>query len=210
MCPCGNGTLATKRGVTTGDPLPAGMLHSESKADNSRVGSRPRLSPVALLVVAATAATGGCSTDGDALDTPSASTTRTVATPTATVSTTTAGLTVPGDECVNSTGYAYAQRGDLSAGPFTKDVLLMPPQRTEAKLWVASQRAGQDDASLTIVDPTGKTERQIRKSGDAIVVGTPQFYPGIIRVGPAGAYRIDVRVGPDHLCVLVDYSRPTG
>ena len=179
------------------------------KADNSGVGSRPRLSPVALLVVAAAAATGGCSTDGDAPDAPSTSA-RTVATPTAAVSTPTPALTVPGDECVNSSGYSYAQRGDLSAGPFTREAVVLPPQRTEAKLWVASQRAGQDDAALTIVDPSGKTERQIRKSGDAIVVGTPQFYPGIIRVGPPGPYRIDVRVGPDHLCVLVDYSRPTG
>ena len=148
--------------------------------------------------------------DSAGLDAPSPSTTRTVATPTAAVSTTTPALTVPGDECVNSSGYTYAERGDLSAGPFTRDLLLMPPQRTEAKLWVATHRTGQDDAALTIVDPTGKTESQIRKSGDAIVVGTPQFYPGIIRVGPAGAYRIDVRVGPDHLCVVVDYSRPTG
>jgi hypothetical protein len=164
---------------------------------------------VALLVVAAAAATGGCSTDDAPPDAPTASS-RTVATPTTAVSTTTPVLTVPGDECVNGSGFSYAQRGDLSAGPFTRDLLLLPAQRTEAKLWVASQRAGQDDAALTIVDPTGKTERQIRKSGDGIVVGTPQFYPGIIRVGPPGAYRIDVRVGPDHLCVLVDYSRPTG
>jgi hypothetical protein len=165
---------------------------------------------VALLVVAAAAATGSCSTDGAGPDAPSASTTRAVATPTAAVSTTTPVMTVPGDECVNSSGFSYAQRGGLSAGPFTRDLLLVPPQRAEAKLWVATQRSGHDDAALTIVDPTGKTERQIRKSGDAIVVGTPQFYPGIIRVGPPGAYQIDVRVGPDHLCVIVDYSRPTG
>ena len=182
----------------------------DSKADNSGVASRPRLPPVALLVVAMAAATGGCSTDGDAPDAPLASTSRTVATPKAAVSTTTPSLTVPGDECVNSSGYTSAQRGDLSVGPFTRDLLLMPPERTEAKLWVATQRAGQDDAALTIVDPAGKTERQIRKSADAIVAGTPQFYPGIIRVGPPGPYRIDVKVGPDHLCVLVDYSRPSG
>jgi hypothetical protein len=183
------------------------MLDSDSKADNSGVGSRLRLAPTALLVVAAT---GSCSTDGAAPDTPSASTTRTVAMPTASASTTTPGLTVPGDECVDGSGFSYAQRGDLTAGPFTRDLLLLPPNHTEAKLWVASQRAGQDDAALAITDPSGKTERQIRKSGDAIVVGTPQFYPGIIRVGPPGPYRIDVRVGPDHLCVIVDYSRPTG
>jgi hypothetical protein len=183
------------------------MLDSDSKADNSGVGSRLRLAPTALLVVAAT---GSCSTDSAAPDTPSASTTRTVATSTAAASTTTSGLTVPGDDCVDGSGFSYAQRGDLTAGPFSRDLLLLPPNHTEAKLWVASRRAGQDDAALTITDPSGKTERQIRKSGDAIVVGTPQFYPGIIRVGPPGPYRIDVRVGPDHLCVIVDYSRPTG
>jgi len=192
------------------DPPTLEMLHNDSKADNSGVGSRLRLAPMALLVVAVAAGTGSCSTDSAAPDTPPASTTRTVATATAAASSTTPGLTVPGDECVNGSGFSYAQRGDLSAGPFTRDLLLMPPNHTEAKLWVASQRAGQDDAALTIIDPSGKTERQIRKSGDAIVVGTPQFYPGIIRVGPPGPYRIDVRVGPDHLCVIVDYSRPTG
>lgn len=186
------------------------MLHGQSKADNSAVRSRARLATVPLLVVAAATATAACSTDDAGPDAPSSPTARSVATPTTAVSTTRPALTVPGDDCVNGSGYTYAQRGDLSAGPFTRDLLLMPPQRTEAKLWVASQRAGQDDAALTIVDPTGNAERQIRKSGDAIAAGTPQFFPGIIRVGPAGAYRIDVRVGPDHLCVVVDYSRPAG
>ncbi|MDQ6897864.1 MAG: hypothetical protein M3171_14910 [Actinomycetota bacterium] len=115
-------------------------------------------------------------------------------------------LTVSGDECVNASGYVYAQRGDLSLGPFMSDALSLPAGYSEAKLWVASQRDGRDEAKLTILRLDGSTEQQSRPSGEAFVDNARQFYPGTIRVQPAGAYRIDVRVGPDHICVVAGFT----
>ena len=37
-----------------------------------------------------------------------------------------------------TSGYVYAQRGDLSLGPFMLDALAIPVGYFEAKLWVAS------------------------------------------------------------------------
>lgn len=115
-------------------------------------------------------------------------------------------MTVSGDECVNTSRYLYAQRGDLSLGPFMSDALSLPVGYSEAKLWVASQRDGRDEAKLNVLRPDGSTEQQSRPSGEAFVDNARQFYPGAIQVQEAGAYRIDVRVGPDHICVVVDFT----
>lgn len=115
-------------------------------------------------------------------------------------------LTVASDECVNTTGYQYAQRGGLSLGPFMSDALSVPSGFAAAKLWVASQRDGHDAALLSIVGPAGSTEQQSRPPGEASVSNARQFYPGTIQIQEAGAYRIDVRVGKDRVCVIADFT----
>lgn len=152
------------------------------------------------LVLAVACACSQSPPDAAASHTPSSA-------PNATAAASTSPLFVSGDECVMASGHDYAQRGDLSVGPFFADAINAPnsARATAAKVWVASQRDGRDDALLTVTSPDGATERQTRKSGEAFVETAKQFYPGTIHLSGSGPYRIDVRVGPDHLCAIVDY-----
>lgn len=104
-------------------------------------------------------------------------------------------------------GYGFAERGDLRVGPFFAEALSVPRSTSAAaaKVWVASQREGPGDALVTVTRPEGATERQQRKPGEAFIEGAKQFYPGTIQLSGSGAYRIDVRVSTDHLCVIADY-----
>lgn len=86
-------------------------------------------------------------------------------------------LTVTGDGCEDASGHSYAQRGDLSIGPFMSDALSIAAGNRAAKLWIASQRDGRDDAQLAITGPAG-TAHQARHSDEAFVSNARQFYPG--------------------------------
>ena len=156
----------------------------------------------AAAVIAAIALTGACS-QGTRPDTSTTVSTPGVALDTPT-ELNTAALQVTEDDCVNASGHLLARRGNLSVGPFLPAALSAEP--AAAKVWVASQRDGHDDAALTILRPDGTTQRQIRRSGEASISDAKQFYPGTIELRGPGAYRIAVHAGPDQLCVIADYS----
>lgn len=100
--------------------------------------------------------------------------------------------------------------GVLSAGPLSSDTLRRQSDDSlERKFWVASQRAGREDAQLVVTNPAGVQSRQVRRSGEAFVANAKQFYPGTIHLDGAGSYRIDISVGADRLCVVADYLGPS-
>ncbi len=102
----------------------------------------------------------------------------------------------------------FVTSGVLSLGPFQPDTLGPQPGGCNArKIWVASQGDGHDDARLAITDPTGNQTVQHRLSGAARAFGVKQFYPGEIQVSLAGSYRLEATIGPDKMCVTVDYHR---
>ena len=92
------------------------------------------------------------------------------------------------------------------SGPTAPSSMPLPPGLTERKLWVASDRDGEDDAIIVVTDPRQRDVRQQRPSGKATVEGTPQFYPGDIATPLAGAYMIKVTVGADSICMVVRYQ----
>ena len=110
--------------------------------------------------------------------------------------------------CPDVSGAQAAIEPPLSVGPFLTDLLApLPPGLTERKLWVASDRDGEDDAIIVVTDPRQRDVRQQRRpSGKATVEGTPQFYPGDIATPLAGAYMIKVTVGADSICMVVRYQ----
>jgi len=158
-----------------------------------------------VTVIAVAVATGACS-QAPTSSTPTASKPTTAQDSLPSAAATTPALLVVNDDCANTSGHQYAQRGDLSIGPFMSEALSLPKGYAAAKVWVASQRDGLDNASLTILGPDGMTEQQTRPSGQAFVSNARQFYPGEIQVRVSGTYRIDVHVGPDHICVIAHYS----
>ena len=89
-------------------------------------------------------------------------------------------------------------------GPF-EDESADPQSMPSRKLWVASQRPGRDEATLTVTAPDGHTETQRRKFSGAQVSNAKQFWPGTIPVPSSGQYRIEASVGADHLCVTTTY-----
>ena len=109
--------------------------------------------------------------------------------------------------CPDVSGAQAATDPPLSVGFFFADELApLPPGLTARKLWVASDRDGDDDAIIVVTDPRQREVRQRRPSGRATVEGTPQFYPGDIATPMAGAYTIKVTVGADTICVVVRYQ----
>ncbi len=111
-------------------------------------------------------------------------------------------------QCREVSGSGSAQAGLLSMGPFDADSTgPIPLGQLDRKVWVTSQRQGHDDAVLLVTDPRDRKLTQRRPAGQASASNAAQFYPGVIRAPMTGRYRIDVRVGPDTMCVLVDYHR---
>ena len=108
--------------------------------------------------------------------------------------------------CPDVSGAQAAASPPLHVGSFLADDLApLPPGLTSRKVWVASDRDGDDDAIVVVTDPRRLEVRQRRPSGRATMEGTPQFYPGDIATPVAGAYRIEVKVGADTMCVVVRY-----
>ena len=108
--------------------------------------------------------------------------------------------------CPDVSGFDWATPVVLSLGPFTAN--LLAPQASDLsarKIWISSQRDGHDDALLVVTDPEGRQSRQTHRSGVAQAGGVKQFYPGDIQVILTGLYRIEVAVGPDKMCVMVNY-----
>jgi hypothetical protein len=91
-------------------------------------------------------------------------------------------------------------------GSFQADSL--GPQQgvgADRKVWVSSKRSGNDTAVLVVADPKGGHATQRRPPRMGSVAGVEQFFPGVIRVRLPGAYRLDVTVGSDRMCVTVNY-----
>jgi hypothetical protein len=119
---------------------------------------------------------------------------------------TSARAAIPG--CVDTSGQQQAASGNVRAGPFdaSRGHWTAP---AGAKLWVGSTKA----AAL----PTGAVIRAsrtdgagapitIRRGADerATVDTLPLFYPGLIRLPSAGRWRLDVTIGPDRGCFVLD------
>jgi hypothetical protein len=111
-----------------------------------------------------------------------------------------------GGTCRDVSGRNVATSGRLSMGSFAAESL-RPHAGTGAarKVWVASQRRGSDTAVLVVTDPKGHKLLERRKPGVASAKGVQQFFPGLIRVRLSGRYRLDLSVGPDTMCVTVEY-----
>jgi hypothetical protein len=111
-----------------------------------------------------------------------------------------------GGTCKDVSGRNVATSGRLSMGSFSTESLGphagIGPAR---KVWVASQRRGSDTAVLVVTDPQGHNLIERRKPGAASAKGAQQFFPGVIRVRLSGHYRLDLTVGPDTMCVTVEY-----
>lgn len=197
------GQLRRRGGCDDGIPggWVGGRLPARTTLGIVDVPRRPLLAMGACLVVLAAAA--ACSEPSSDIAPPHSSSSP----PTSASTSAAAALSVAGDQCVSVSGYTYAQRGDLSVGPFMSEALTVLPTSgpPQAKVWIASLRDGHDAAQLAVTAPNGAIERQVRKSGEAFVSNAKQFYPGGIQLSGSRPYRIDVQVGPDHLCVIADY-----
>ncbi len=111
---------------------------------------------------------------------------------------------VVNDGCPLATGHIVVRHGDLTMGPF-EDESADSQSIPSRKLWVASQRPGSEEVTLTVTAPGGHTETQGREFSGAQVSNAKQFWPGTIPVPVSGQYRIEASVGADHLCVTTTY-----
>ena len=108
--------------------------------------------------------------------------------------------------CPDVSGSALVRRGMLSLGPFSTELTQVPADTRRAKLWIASHRAGRNDAVVSVTGPDGKALAHRRQAGTASIDTAAQFWPGTIDVPVGGLYRIEVRAGADGLCVTARYA----
>jgi hypothetical protein len=103
-------------------------------------------------------------------------------------------------------GATVARRGPLSLGPFSTELTQVPTETHQAKLWIASDRSGRNDALVTVTSPDGKALEYRRPAATATIDTAAQFWPGTIAVREAGLYRVEVRAGADEVCLRARYA----
>lgn len=108
--------------------------------------------------------------------------------------------------CPDVSGWSAVRRGVLTAGPFADDALQASAATHEAKLWVASDRPGLDDAFVSVTGPDGRTVTLRRPGGESSISTAAQFWPGGVPLTGSGRYRIHVTVRADELCVVAHYT----
>ena len=108
--------------------------------------------------------------------------------------------------CPDVSGSALARGGLLSLGPFSTELTQVPAATHQAKLWIASDRSGRDDAVVSVTSPDGKAFEYRRPAATASIETAAQFWPGTIAIPVEGLYRIEVRAGADEVCIRARYA----
>ncbi len=108
--------------------------------------------------------------------------------------------------CPDVSGSTQARRGLLSLGPFSAELTQVPADTRQAKLWIASDRSGRDDAIVSVTSPDGRTREYRRQAATASIDTAAQFWPGVIAIPVEGLYRVEVRAGADELCIRARYA----
>lgn len=116
-----------------------------------------------------------------------------------------AATSVPTTGCVPTAGLSDARDGVISAGPFKENV---GRWLDGTKFWVATS-VDQAQTSATIratsIDGPAQVVTQKRDS-TAVRDGNPPglFFPGELQLPDEGSWKIDVTIGGDVGCFLVD------
>lgn len=115
--------------------------------------------------------------------------------------------TVAPESCPDVSAANSATNGVLFIGPFGADeVGSLPSGETMRKLFVGSLRPGRDAAVLVITDPAGRQSRQRRPKPEPQPGSEAQFFPGEFRTPVSGAYRLELTIGVEAMCVVVVYA----
>ena len=91
----------------------------------------------------------------------------------------------------------------LAMGPFDGDAL-DSAKGPKVKVWLGTKRKNvSGNAHLTVTGPNHRSRSYTRKEASAR--GYTAFYPGLIDITEPGIWVITADVGPDTLCVRVNY-----
>jgi hypothetical protein len=111
------------------------------------------------------------------------------------------------DSCPDVTAATSATNGVIYMGPFGADAVApLPSGQSERKLYVGSMRPGRDAAVLAITDPAGRQSRQRRPRPEPQPGSDVQFFPGAVNTPVPGAYRLELTIGAEAMCVTVVYG----
>jgi hypothetical protein len=115
--------------------------------------------------------------------------------------------TVAPNSCPDVSAANNATNGVIYMGPFGADeVGPLPSGQTVRKLYVGSMRPGSEAAVLVITDPQGRQSRQRRPRPEPQPGTHTQFFPGEFITPVSGAYRLELTIGVEAMCVVVVYA----
>jgi hypothetical protein len=117
--------------------------------------------------------------------------------------------------CEVATGQDVAQQGPISAGSFEEELLAgWRPSDGPYKVWVASDRASAPSSATVRLSSPGPdaSVRTLRRTSPATpMVSDPPavFFPGEVPVDETGQWRLEVCIGRDRACFLIDFGPST-
>lgn len=112
--------------------------------------------------------------------------------------------------CRDVTGEAVATNGQISAGPFSEDVLkIRRPSTGSYKVWVGTRTVGPQEVTLLLRPPDSQAEKAYQRRSEGVShPDFAQFFPGLVEITAGGRWQFRILHGANEFCFHVEF--PSG